>query len=271
MANDLKYIEFPFLDKIVHSKVEKYTPILPDDFVDLVVTSFPYNVGLQGYDSYQDNKRHNLYIRWLKRVFKQMYPKLKEGGRLALVMGDGKNGKVPTHIDVSHFMAHDLGYLPMATIVWNKRNTSNRTAWGSFMSPSEPSLPTPFEYIMVYAKGSYRLQWEGETDLNKEEFINWSLSHWTLERQAYKKSNYIINNKIHPAPFPEDIPVRLMKLFSWTGSVIYDPFMGTGTTALAAQKNNRHFVGCDKSKRYCDLATKRLKETVVSYSLFEDD
>jgi len=259
------------LDNITHSKVEKFIPTMPDEFIDMVITSFPYNVDLQGYDNYEDKKKHTLYIRWLKRVFKQIYPKLKKGGRVALVMGDGKNGRVPTHTDVNSFMIYGLHYLPMATIVWYKRNTSNRTAWGTFMSPSEPSLPTPFEYILVYAKESYKLQWEGETDIKKEEFIEWSLSHWTLSRQAYKKSNYIINNKIHPAPFPEEIPERLMKLFSWKGSIICDPFMGIGTTAITAKKFNRHFVGCDKSKKYCDLAMKRLKATVISYSLFEDD
>ena len=265
------FIQNPFLNKVFCENVLKFTPTLPDECIDIVITSCPYNVDLEGYDDYDDNKDHVIYIRWLKRIFKQIYPKLRKGGRIAIVVGDGKNGRKPTHIDISNFMIHQLGYLPMSTIIWNKRNTSNRTAWGSFMSPSEPSLPTPFEYILVFAKESYKLQWRGETDIKKEEFVEWSLAHWTLDRQAYQKSNYIINNKIHPAPFPEEIPTRLIKLFSWVGATVYDPFVGSGTTAIAASKCGRNYIVADKSKGCCNITKKRLKETIVSYSFFEDE
>lgn len=260
-----------FLNKIFCNKALKFTPKLPDEYVDLVVTSPPYNVGLQGYDNYKDKKEHILYIRWLKRIFKQIYPKLKKGGRVAIVIGDGKNGKIPTHTYIAKFMIHELGYLPMSTIIWNKRNTSSRTSWGTFQSPLDPSLPTSFEYILVYAKESYKLQYEGETDITKDEFVEWSLALWTLERKAYRKSNYIIKNKIHPAPFPEEIPTRLMKLFSWIGATIYDPFIGVGTTAIAAKKCNRNYIGVDKSKQCCAESEKRLKQVVVPYTFFEDE
>lgn len=258
-----------YLNKIFCADALEFTPTLPDNFIDFVVTSPPYNVDLQGYDNFEDKKKHMVYIEWLKNIFEQLYPKLKKGSRIAIVVGDGKNGKILTHIDIAKFMVYDLEYLPMSIIIHNKRNTSNRTAWGSFKSPLEPSMPIPFEYILVYAKESYKLQYEGITDIKKEEFIEWSLALWTLPRQSYKKSNYIIKNKIHPAPFPEEIPVRLIKLFSWVGSIIYDPFVGTGTTAIAAKKHNRNYIGVDQSKKYCRIAEKRLNQTIIPYTLFE--
>lgn len=258
-------------NQIICSDAYEFSKTLPNDSIDMVITSPPYNIGLYGYDNFRDDKDYKKYIGDLKNLFKQIYFKMKKGGRIAIIIGEGKNGRVPTHIDISQFMIYDLRYLPMSTIIWNKNNVSSRTAWGTFNSPLEPSLPTPFEYILVFAKELYKLQDPGESDIRKNEFIEWSLAHWTLPRSAYKTSKLLIKNKLHPAPFPEDIPTRLIKMFSWIGATIYDPFIGTGTTAIAAKKCNRNFIGVDQSEKYCILARKRIKQAIVQNTFSENE
>lgn len=258
-----------YLNRIITGSCLRVIPKLPDNSIDLLITSVPYNSG-HNYDVYKDNKPHRQYIRWLEKVFKAVYPKMKKGSRIAINVGDGQNGRIHTHVDVTEFMAHSLGYLHMSTIVWNKQNTSSRVAWGSFASPSSPATPCPFEYILVFAKETYNLQDKGETDITNEEFIDWSLALWAFPKEAYRDSMSVLKN-FHPAPFPEILPHRLIKFFSWVGATVLDPFSGSGTVALAAKKLGRNYIGIDISKKYCDYARERLKYVLVSDSLFKEE
>ena len=115
-----------FLNEIVQGDCLELIPKLTDKSIDLVITSPPYNVGLEGYDSFNDKMGHKNYIKWLREIFKALYPKLKKGGRVVINIGDGENGKIPTHSDIIQFMTHSLHYLQYTTIAWNKNNTSNR-------------------------------------------------------------------------------------------------------------------------------------------------
>lgn len=247
-------------NNIYNVPCEEGINLLEENSVDLVVTSPPYNVDLGNnkynknpYDLYNDNKEHHEYISWLKEIFSLVYLKLKSGGRVCINIGDGKNGSVPTHSDIIQIMKY-IGYIPMTTIIWNKNQIGSRTAWGSFKSPSCPSFPTPFEYILVFAKDNKKLQWKGETDLTKEEFIDWSLALWTFAPETRQK-------KIgHPAMFPEELPKRLIKMFSWTDAVVLDPFAGAGTTLKVAKELGRKYIGFDISKEYCDITEKRLNK-----------
>jgi len=230
---------------------------MDNDFLDLTVTSPPYNVDLGNnkfnknpYDLYIDNKDHQDYINWLKEIFYNIYLKTKSSGRICINIGDGKNGGVPSHSDVIQLMK-DLKWIPITTIIWDKNNVSNRTAWGSFMSPSCPSFPTPFEYLLVFAKDNKKLQYKGETDLIKDDFVKWSLAKWSFTGESLKKIG-------HPAPFPLELPIRCIKMFSWINSIIYDPFSGSGTTALACKLNNRNFIGSEISQEYYNLSLNRL-------------
>lgn len=233
---------------------------IEDNSLDLVVTSPPYNVDLgnnkynnRGYDLYIDNKEHWEYIEWLKEIFKSVYGKLKIGGRVCLNIGDGKNGAVPTSNDVIHFMCRDLNYIPMTHIIWNKRQTSHRTAWGSWKSPSSPSFPTPFEHILIFCKDSKKIQYKGDTDLTKEEFIDWSLSLWEFPPETRQK-------KIgHPAMFPEELPKRLIKMLTYIGATVFDPFMGAGTVGIVCNKLSRNFIGSEISEEYFKICENRLK------------
>lgn len=228
-----------------------------EEVIDLVVTSPPYNVDLGnnkfrqvGYNTYDDNKDHHQYISWLHDCFRQVDMCMRDGGRVCINIGDGKNGRVPTHVDIVNFM-DDLGYIPFTHIIWDKKNCSNRCSWGSWLSPSCPSFPTPFEHILVFSKGTRKLQTNGETDLNKQEFIDWSYGIWEFSGDS---------NSDHPAPFPKELPKRLIKMLSWTDGLVLDPFAGSGTTLVAAKELGRDYIGFDIDPEYCDMARERLND-----------
>lgn len=229
---------------------------LEDNSIDLVITSPPYNVDLgknkykkDGYDLYFDNLNYFEYIDWLALVFKTIHPKLKPGGRIAINIGDAKNGKIPTHADLIASLNNYYHYF--STIIWDKGNTSNRAAWGSFLSPSCPSFPRSFEYICIFSKDTPKLSTKGESDLTKEEFIEWSNGLWKFPGETSKTIN-------HPAPFPIQLPYRLIKMLSWKEATILDPFAGSGTTGVACKQLNRNFIGFEISPSYCDMANKRI-------------
>ncbi len=248
--------------KLYNGKCEKIIPILKDSSIDLVICSPPYNVslgdnksGVKPYDQYNDNKKYIDYINWLKDIFQKLYSKMKVSGRVVINVGDPHNGKIPAHVDIAHFMVHDLKYLPMASIIWNKYQTPNICAWGSWRSPSSPSFPRTFEYIMIFAKETLKLQEKGETDLVPNEFKKWAFSIWNIVPDTkMKKWN-------HPATFPVELPYRCIKMLSWKKATILDPFNGVGSTGVAAEKLGRKYIGIELSKNYCDTTVKRINNT----------
>lgn len=223
--------------------------------VNLVITSPPYNVNLgnnkfkrDGYENYDDNLCYPDYLNWMRRVFTCCHKVLAKDGRICVNIGDGKNGKTPTHSDFIQ-MLQEIGFLPLSTIIWDKQTTSNRTAWGSYMSASAPSIPTQHEYILVLGK-EYKRSTKGISTISKEEFVKFTDSVWQIKPETKKLG--------HPAPFPVELPYRLIQLYSYQGDVVLDPFMGSGTTGIACQKTNRRFIGVELEKKYFDLAKERL-------------
>ena len=138
-------------------------------------------------------------------------------------------------------------------IIWNKAaSASPSTAWGSWQSASNPILRDVHEYILIFSKGDYkREKKEKENTISKEQFMEWTKSIWTMNTESAKRIG-------HPAPFPEELPYRLIQLYSFKDDIILDPFMGSGTTAVSALKSNRKFVGYDISQEYIDLAERRV-------------
>lgn len=269
-----------FYSKLVNAKWEDGMQTVPSKSVDLIVTSPPYNVNLGNnkhkkdkYESYDDNMPYDDYLAWIKKLFTECNRVLKVGGRLCVNIGDGANGSVPTHADFTYMLMHlfdsEQGknlldsflsdYAPfqmMTTIVWNKNQIGSSTAWGSFKSPSQPSFPTQFEFIIVVGKGI--LKHEGDKDkisISKEDFITNSRALWTFppETQMMKKYN-------HPAMFPEELPKRLIDHLTYEGDIVLDPFSGAGTTCAVAKKMKRHYIGFEMSKFYHDEAVERLSE-----------
>jgi len=258
----MDYIEINDNSKLYNGEAERVIDRLEDESIDLVITSPPYNVDLGNnkfnkdpYDLYNDNKDHKGYLNWLRSIFWSLRPKLVKGGRVCINIGDGQNGRVPTHSDIIQFMSHSLKYIPMANIIWNKSQIGNRFSWGSFASPSCPSVPKPFEYIMIFAKENMKLQKRGETDLTNKEFIDWSLAMWNMTGETQMKEIG------HPAMFPVELPYRLIKMLSWTDATVLDMFNGAGTTGVACEKLGRKYIGIELSKKYCDLTVERINNT----------
>lgn len=245
---------------IINERCEIGIPKIDDYSIDLIVTSPPYNVNLghnkynnNPYDLYLDNKEHREFISWLRSIFEKLYPKISIGGRICINIGDGKNGAVPTSSDIIQFMK-DIKYIPLTHIIWNKSQIGNRTAWGSFGSASCPSFPTPFEHILVFCKENKKIQrMVGKTDLTKNEFIEWSLALWNFAPETKQKEYG------HNAMFPEELPRRCIKMFTFTGSMVCDPFSGLGTTAVVCKKLGRNFIGFEISANYCRKSEERLK------------
>lgn len=243
--------------ELIHGDVLKEMHKLRDNSVHCVITSPPYNVDLgnnkykkTGYNSHKDNMPYDKYLSWLKEVFTEAYRVLSEDGRLCINIGDAKNGKITTHADIIQ-MCKEIGYLPMTTIIWNKNNTSNRCAWGSYMSAKAPSFPRPFEYILIFSKTPGLLR-TGTTTITKDEWVEYSNGLWTFAPEREQK-------KIgHPAMFPVELPYRLIQMLTYERDVVLDPFMGVGTTGIACAKTNRHFIGIDNDIKYCEIAKNRI-------------
>lgn len=230
---------------------------LDNGSVNLVVTSPPYNLGSIAkkhkivYNSYHDNREFVEYIEWLTKVFSTMYPKLAEDARVCINIGDQKNGEIPTHVYLATAL-ESVGFKTLTTIIWNKSQVSNRTSWGSWLSPSCPSFPTPFEYILVFFKNSRKLVHTGETDLTRDEFIEYSLALWNFAPEMRMKSFG------HPAMFPEEMPRRLIKMLSYKGDLVLDPFAGISTTLKVAKELSRRYIGFEIDEKYYQASKERL-------------
>jgi len=238
------------IDKIYNMDCLEGMRQLPDGQINCIITSPPYNVGLQ-YNEYVDNKPYDDYLKWIRDIFTESYRVLSVDGRMCVNVGDSKNGSIPTHSDFIQ-MAKEIGFHILTIIIWNKNNTSNRTAWGSFMSPSSPSFPRCFEYILVFKK-SEKLIHTGNSTIEKKEFIDWSNGMWSFGCENLKKLG-------HPAAFPIELPKRCIKLFTYENDIVLDPFMGSGTTCVSAVIENRKYIGFEINEDYFKIAKSRIEE-----------
>ena len=223
---------------------------IPDNSVHLMITSPPYNVGKE----YDSDLTLDEYLDLLTRVFSQTYRKLVTGGRACINIANiGRKPYIPLHVMVIEIML-DLGYLMRGEVIWDKSASAGGScAWGSWMSASNPVLRDFHEYILIFSKESYSKdkKQEKRDTIEHDEFIQWTKSIWTFPAVNAKKIG-------HPAPFPVELPHRLIKLYSYEGDVVLDPFVGSGTTCLAAIQNNRKYIGYDIKKEYIELAEKRI-------------
>ena len=250
-------------------KIIKGDVLLADDIqkgsVDLIVTSPPYNVDIK-YNSHNDQITYEKYLefsyRWLSRCFEW----LKEDGRLCLniPLDKNKGGQQSVGADLTT-IAKKIGYKYHSTIIWNEGNISRRTAWGSWLSASAPYVIAPVELIVILYKKEWKKNNKKESDITKKEFMEWTNGLWSFPGQSKKGAGG------HPAPFPIELPKRCIKLFSFVGDVVLDPFMGSGSTIIASVLNNRIGWGIEIDSEYCEMAKKRiLKETkLLNKKLFE--
>jgi len=258
---DKKENDFPkeFENKFILGTAENMKE-LPDNSVHLMITSPPYNVSKE----YDEDLSLNEYLQLLEKAFRESYRVLVNGGRACVNVANlGRKPYIPLSDYISKMMI-DIGFNMRGEIIWNKAaSASPSTAWGSWQSSANPILRDIHEYILVFSKGDYkREKGKKEDTISKEQFMEWTKSIWTMNAESAKRVG-------HPAPFPEELPYRLIQLYSFKGDIVLDPFMGSGTTAVAALKSDRKFVGYDINKEYIYLAKKRveplLKQTKIAY------
>jgi DNA modification methylase len=224
---------------------------LPDNSVHLMITSPPYNVGKE----YDEDLSLGDYCAMLKRVWKETHRVLVDGGRVCInVANVGRKPYIPLHAMIIADMM-EIGYFMRGEIIWNKGASAGTScAWGSWMSASNPVLRDIHEYILVFCKSGFKRDGAGkESTIDRDGFLEGTKSIWNIPAESAKKVG-------HPAPFPVELPARLIRLYSFKGDVVLDPFMGSGTTAVAAERTHRQWVGYDISQDYIDLAYSRLDQ-----------
>ena len=226
---------------------------IPERSIDLIVTSPPYNVGIL-YNSHNDTISYEEYLKWSKRWLTKAFQLMKEDGRLCLniPLDKNKGGQQSVYADITT-IAKRIGWKYHSTIIWNEGNISRRTAWGSWLSASAPYVIAPVETIVVLYKGSWKKQRRGKSDITKKEFISWTNGLWTFSGESKKKIG-------HPTPFPVELPKRCIKLFSYIGDTVLDPFLGSGTTAVAAYNLRRKVIGVEIDEKYFRLAIERISK-----------
>jgi len=225
------------------------------EIADLVITSPPYNIGKAYNGNRADDEVSYLqYLRFSRAWLKNCYYWTRPTGRLCVnvSLDKNRNGKQPLSADIPT-AAMAAGWKYHATIVWNEGNISRRTAWGSWKSASAPHIIAPVETIIVLYKDRWKRDNQGVSDITAEEFKEWVLGVWTFNGESGKRTG-------HEAPFPRELPRRCMKLLSFPGDTILDPFAGSGTTMLEAVAQGRKSVGIELEPRYCRLALKRLQK-----------
>jgi site-specific DNA-methyltransferase (adenine-specific) len=220
--------------------------------VDLIVTSPPYNVDIN-YGSHDDRTPYEDYLEFTREWIKKVYSLAHDDGRFCLniPLDKNKGGQQSVYADITT-IAKQVGWKYHSTIVWNEQNISRRTAWGSWLSASAPFVIAPVEVIVVLYKSSWKRTAQGRvSDTTRDEFMAWTNGVWSFSGESKTKIG-------HPAPFPVELPRRCIKLFSFVGDMILDPFLGSGSTLVAAALNQRRGIGVEVDAGYCGLAQQRL-------------
>lgn len=231
---------------------------IPKASIDLIVTSPPYNVDIH-YGHHKDNMAYDAYLEFTHKWIGKCFELVKDDGRLCLniPLDKNKGGQQSVYADITE-VAKKIGWQYHSTIIWNEGNISRRTAWGSFMSASAPYVIAPVEVIVIlYKKYWKKTSGSKNNDITKKEFIDWTNGMWTFNGESKKKIG-------HPAPFPIELPKRAIKLFSFVGDTILDPFVGSGTTLIASYLLKRKGIGVDIDKSYCKLSKTRLEQYIKS-------
>lgn len=242
-------------DKIYCMSSENMSPI-PDNSVALAFTSPPYNVGkdYEGDVSLQD------YLDLIRNVGSEVFRVLRPGGRYVINIANlGRKPYIPIH-SFFYDIHSSIGFLAMGEIIWVKaEGAGGNCAWGSWQSAKSPRLRDVHEYLLVFAKQSFDRPENGKSDISSTEFMDATLSVWNniLSESATRVQ--------HPAPFPVQLAERVIQLYSFIDDVVLDPFVGSGTTCVAANIRNRHYVGFDISPEYCKIAERRIKGKGKTY------
>lgn len=234
-------------NRIFHHSCEQM-PELPDNSVALMVTSPPYNVGKE----YDLDMSLEEYLGFLKRVLAETYRVLLPGGRVAFNVANlGRKPYIPLNAHIAS-VALEVGFLMRGEIIWVKgKGASGSCAWGSWMSAANPTLRDVHEYILVFSKKRFGRPDKGQSTITRDDFMTGTTSVWYIPPESARRVG-------HPAPFPTALVERLIHMYTFEGDVILDPFMGSGSTAVAAVNCNRRYVGYEIDPQYISLCHSRL-------------
>ncbi len=226
---------------------------LPDNSVHLMITSPPYNATKE----YDADLSLTEYLDMLAHVLKETYRTLVRGGRACVNIANvGRTPYIPFHAYLMD-IARECGFQMRGEIIWDKgASAGSSCAWGSWRSASNPVLRDVHEYILVFCKDAYKRRVTGENSVGRDEFLEYTKSIWRFPAASARKAN-------HPAPFPVELPLRLIELYSFVGDIVLDPFMGSGTTAEAAVHTKRRYVGYEVNPAYVKHAEARLSQAEV--------
>jgi DNA modification methylase len=273
----MKTVRHKTFQRLINGDAQDLT-FLEDESIHLVVTSPPY-WNLKRYNENPDQLGHindyESFLGELEKVWKEVFRVLVPGGRLVCVVGDvcvsrrrfGRHLVFPLHADIS-VLCRKIGFDNLNPIIWHKiANASFEVENGSkFLGkPYEPNaiIKNDMEFILMQRKpDGYRKPTEEQTKLSKidkEDFNSWFRQIWTITGAS---------TRTHPAPFPLELATRLVRMFSFHGDTVLDPFCGTGTTMVAALRYGRNSIGIDIEPEYCRMAARYLKKE--SSNLFFD-
>lgn len=245
-------------NKIYNEDILNILPLIDTNSIHLIITSPPYNVGMDYGEEVNDSKNYQHYKEWIKIWLKECYRILIPGGRIAINLPStilrSKRCRVAFLTLDYVLIMREIGFLDREWITWIKMPKgeipAHSTSWGSWKSPSCPYMRDASETIIVMDKENHkRTDKKGENDIRKEEFMTYTSNCWYMQPEK---------NRRHPAPFPFELPYRLIKLYSWKNDIILDPFAGSGTTLLACKETNRQFIGVEINKEFYDMANNRI-------------
>lgn len=240
-------------NQVFNSSSESMTEI-PSGSVHLMITSPPYNAN----KDYDEDLSLPEYLDFLKNVFTETYRVLVPGGRACINLANlGRKPYIPLTSHIALLM-QEIGFIMRGEIIWDKgASSTSSTAWGSWQSASNPILRDVHEYILIFSKGDYKRHLskeekaEKKSTISRDEFLDWTKTIWQMNAESARRVG-------HPAPFPLELPHRLIQLYSFETDVVLDPFMGSGTTAMAALRSGRKFVGYEIVDEYVALAERRI-------------
>ena len=236
------------IDEIFHKSSENMEE-LENNSVSLTVTSPPYNIGKDSDLDLTDDE----YWSMMENIFKETYRVTESGGRI--VVNVANLGRKP-YIPFSKYFTElliETGFIMRGEIIWQKSKGANANfAWGSWLSASNPVIRDIHEYCLVFSKDSMKNSNGGISTIEKDEFMESTLSIWNINPEKAKKIG-------HPAPFPVELPKRFINLYSFKDDLVLDPFIGSGTTAVASKILQRNYVGYEINKDYIEIADKRLQ------------
>ena len=246
--------------KIINEDILK-TRNIKDGTIDVIISSPPYNLDIK-YNSHKDKIAYPDYLDFSRKWIKKCFKLLKNDGRFCLniPLDKNKDGQQSVGADLT-CISKEVGFKYHSTIIWNEGNISRRTAWGSFKSASAPYVIAPVELIIIL----YKNQWKKTSgtkisDISKEKFMAWTNGLWSFNGENKKHAGG------HPAAFPLELPKRCIKLFSFVDDLILDPFLGSGTTLVAAALSQRRGIGVEIDKDYCSIAKERLKNEAYLFN-----